>query len=44
MTTTGVRASIGDGLVETFTPSKDAIVAAGVFNAPTLLELSGVGS
>ncbi|KAI1457053.1 hypothetical protein F4805DRAFT_467697 [Annulohypoxylon moriforme] len=38
----GVQALI-DGKVETFTPKKEVILAAGVFNTPKLLELSGIG-
>ncbi|KAK7703101.1 hypothetical protein SLS64_009372 [Diaporthe eres] len=39
---TGVQALV-DGKVETFTPKKEVILAAGVFNTPKLLELSGIG-
>ncbi|KAI0898601.1 putative GMC oxidoreductase [Annulohypoxylon nitens] len=39
---TGVRALV-NGKTETFTPAKEVILAAGVFNTPKLLELSGIG-
>ncbi|KAK7744110.1 hypothetical protein SLS53_003631 [Cytospora paraplurivora] len=39
---TGVQALV-NGKLETFTPKKEVILAAGVFNTPKLLELSGVG-
>lgn len=40
---TGVVVSV-DGKKETFTPNKEVILAAGVFNTPKLLELSGIGN
>ncbi|KAI0887804.1 uncharacterized protein GGS22DRAFT_154340 [Annulohypoxylon maeteangense] len=39
---TGVQVLI-EGNIETFTPNKEVILAAGVFNTPKLLELSGIG-
>lgn len=39
---TGVEVSI-DGKTETITPKKEVILAAGVFNTPKLLEVSGIG-
>lgn len=39
---TGVQILI-DGKLETFSPKKEVILAAGVFNTPKLLELSGIG-
>lgn len=39
---TGVQVLV-DGKLETFTPKKEVILAAGVFNTPKLLELSGIG-
>ncbi|KAL2284389.1 hypothetical protein FJTKL_09085 [Diaporthe vaccinii] len=39
---TGIQALV-DGKVETFTPKKEVILAAGAFNTPKLLELSGIG-
>jgi choline dehydrogenase-like flavoprotein len=42
-TVTGVLASV-EGRVKTFNATKEVILAAGVFNTPKLLELSGVGN
>lgn len=39
---TGVQARV-NGKLETFTTKKEVIIAAGAFNTPKLLELSGVG-
>ncbi|KAJ4388532.1 hypothetical protein N0V93_005990 [Gnomoniopsis smithogilvyi] len=39
---TGVEVII-DGKTETITPNKEVVLAAGVFNTPKLLELSGIG-
>lgn len=39
----GVQTSI-DGQIQTYTAAKEVIVAAGAFNTPKLLELSGIGS
>ncbi|CAH0031882.1 unnamed protein product [Clonostachys rhizophaga] len=39
---TGVEAVL-DGQVQTFHASKEVILAAGVFNTPKLLEISGIG-
>lgn len=39
----GVHALV-EGKTETFTPTKDVILASGVFNTPRLLELSGIGN
>ncbi|KAI1078670.1 hypothetical protein F5B20DRAFT_200064 [Whalleya microplaca] len=39
---TGVQALVNDKM-ETFNPTKEVILAAGVFNTPKLLELSGIG-
>jgi choline dehydrogenase-like flavoprotein len=39
---TGVQVLI-DGKLETFSPKKEVILAAGVYNTPKLLELSGIG-
>jgi choline dehydrogenase-like flavoprotein len=38
----GVEAVL-DGQVQTFHASKEVILAAGVFNTPKLLEISGIG-
>jgi choline dehydrogenase-like flavoprotein len=43
VTATGVQASV-QNQIETFSASKEVILAAGVFNTPKLLELSGVGN
>ncbi|KUI71888.1 Oxygen-dependent choline dehydrogenase [Cytospora mali] len=40
---TGVQVLI-DGKLETFTPKREVILAAGTFNTPKLLELSGIGN
>jgi choline dehydrogenase-like flavoprotein len=40
---TGVQVSVS-GELKTFTATKEVILAAGVFNTPKLLELSGVGN
>lgn len=40
---TGVQVEI-DGKTETFTPKKEVVLAAGVYNTPKLLELSGIGN
>lgn len=42
ITATGVQVII-DGETRTFSASKEVILAAGVFNTPKLLELSGIG-
>jgi choline dehydrogenase-like flavoprotein len=39
---TGVEALV-DGKVETFNAGREVILAAGVFNTPKLLEISGIG-
>ncbi|KAI1819212.1 hypothetical protein F4861DRAFT_158534 [Xylaria intraflava] len=39
---TGVQVFV-DGKTETFTTAKEVILAAGVYNTPKLLELSGIG-
>lgn len=39
---TGVQVLV-DGKQETFTPNKEIILAAGAFNTPKLLEISGIG-
>ncbi|KAJ8119608.1 hypothetical protein ONZ43_g3480 [Nemania bipapillata] len=39
---TGVQALV-DGKVETFESAKEVILAAGVYNTPKILELSGIG-
>ncbi|ROV87577.1 hypothetical protein VMCG_10603 [Cytospora schulzeri] len=39
---TGVQVLV-DGKQETFTPNKEVILAAGAFNTPKLLEISGIG-
>lgn len=39
----GVQVAMGDGSVQNMSATKDVILAAGVFNTPKLLELSGVG-
>ncbi|KAJ4256908.1 hypothetical protein NW762_009004 [Fusarium torreyae] len=41
---TGVKASINGGELETFIPAREVILAAGVFNTPKILELSGIGN
>ncbi|KAI1341792.1 putative GMC oxidoreductase [Xylariaceae sp. FL0016] len=43
LTATGVTALV-DGKLETLTAKAEIILAAGVFNTPKLLELSGIGS
>lgn len=43
VTATGVLASV-EGEMKTFSATKEVILAAGVFNTPKLLELSGVGN
>lgn len=43
VTATGVEASV-DGQTQTYGAAKEVILAAGVFNSPKLLELSGIGS
>ncbi|KAM0543467.1 hypothetical protein ACHAPJ_012265 [Fusarium lateritium] len=41
---TGVEALINGGELETFIPAREVILAAGVFNTPKILELSGIGN
>lgn len=43
ITAYGVQASV-DGKEHTYTAAKEVILAAGVFNTPKLLELSGIGN
>lgn len=43
MKATGVQVEI-DGKTETFSTKKEVVLAAGVFNTPKLLELSGIGN
>ncbi|KFA81591.1 hypothetical protein S40288_09622 [Stachybotrys chartarum IBT 40288] len=39
---TGVEASVEDSKIQTYSSSREIIVAAGAFNSPKILELSGI--